>query len=409
MKILYIVPYAPNQIRVRPYNLIRSLAERGNRVTILTLTANEHDRQSVRELRADGLTVHSHELPSWRSMVNALRGALTAYPLQSFYCWNADLARHALELVTDPASKFDAVHVEHLRGVRFAERLKWMQPRHKLPVVWDSVDSITYLFQQAAKQSRKLSSRIITSFELPRTRRYEGRMAALFDATLVTSPVDRQAFLEMLPPGADPDRIQILPNGVDLDYFHPDPSTQREPATLVVSGKMSYHANVSMTLHLAQNILPLVWAEKPETRLQIVGKDPPRQIQALAEDPRITITGFVPDIRPYLNKATLAVAPLTYGAGIQNKVLEAMACGTPVITTPLAARNLSAVQGSELLVEQEPADFARAVITMLDQPDRRQEVGAAGRCYVEKCHSWRAVAGQLETVYQTARASVRES
>lgn len=403
MNILCIIPYAPNLIRVRPYNIIRSLAARGNSVTLLTIVSNDLDLASVQQLREQGILVHSFDLPAWKSMINAARAIFTRDPLQSYYCWHDGLAREAARLAAG-AEKYEAIHVEHLRGARFAQYLK--RTGCTLPIIWDSVDSITYLFRQASQQSMKRSSRWITRFELPRTARYEGKMAALFDATLVTSPVDRQALIELLPGSqqtpVQTEKIRVIPNGVDLNFFQPDPTVQREPDTLVVSGKMSYHANVSMTLHLVNHILPQVWAEKPETKLVIVGKDPPVEITRLTSDPRITVSGYVPDIRPYLHRAAIAVAPLTYGAGIQNKVLEAMACGTPVITTSLAARNLAAVPGRDLLVAEQPGEFARAIVSLLDNRMQRQEMGAAGRIYVETSHDWNTIAGQLEEIYRSA-------
>lgn len=405
MNILFIIPYAPNLIRVRPYNVIRSLAARGNSITLLTITSNPLDRESVEKLRAGGITVHAFDLPVWKSLINVARAVFTRDPLQSYYCWHSGLAREAVRIANgSETGPFDAVHVEHLRGARFAQYLK--RSNSALPVIWDSVDSITYLFRQASQHSMKRISRWITRFDLPRTARYEGQMASFFDATLVTSPVDRQALIDLLPKGQANEttskKIRVVPNGVDLDFFRPDPAVRRDPTTLVVSGKMSYHANVSMTLYLVNQILPLVWAEKPETRLVIVGKDPPAEITRMAEDPRITVSGYVPDIRPYLHQAAVAVAPLTYGAGIQNKVLEAMACGAPVVTTPLAARNLSAAPGKELLVAEKPAEFAQAIITMLENPAQRDEIGAAGRRYVEACHNWDAIASQLEEIYRSA-------
>ena len=138
-----------------------------------------------------------------------------------------------------------------------------------------------------------------------------------------------------------------------------DPGCEREPTTLVVSGKMSYHANITMVLKLFTEIMPLIWQQKPDVRVWIVGKDPPKELQALEEPPRVVVTGYVPDIRPYLRAASIALAPLTYGAGIQNKVLEAMACGTPVVSTPLAMSGLETATGAELMVAGNPSEFSQ--------------------------------------------------
>jgi sugar transferase (PEP-CTERM/EpsH1 system associated) len=394
MNVLYVVPYVPNPVRVRPYQLIRGLAGLGHRISVLTLQSGGFDQESVAQLQADGIEVTAYPLPAWRSYVNCLAGLATSDPLQSWYCWNPGLAARLVELVR--AGGFDVVHVEHMRGARFGQRL--LVGSRRLPVVWDSVDCISHLFQQSARLSKRFLSRWITRFELARSRGYERRMAALFDRVLVTSPADRAAILSLFAP-KEPPAIEVLPNGVDLAYFQPGPQAGREPDTLVVSGKMSYHANVSMALYLVEAILPRVWAEKPHARLVIAGKDPPRQIQALAADPRIQVTGYVPDLRPYLQSAAVAAAPLTYGAGIQNKVLEAMACATPVVASGRAASALDAAAGRDLLVAETPGDFAAQVLHLLNHPERARETGQAGRRYVEAHHDWAQKAARLAAVY----------
>lgn len=406
MNILFVVPYAPNKIRIRPYNLMRFLSARGNQVTLLTLHTDALDLASVRELESDGFPVFAYSLPAWRSMLNAARALLTSDPLQSYYCWQPQLARKLGDLSVSKSSSFDVVHIEHLRGARFGQYLLSRQKAElrrgekRLPIIWDSVDSIFYLFQQAAQQSQKLTSRLVTRFELPRTRSYEARMAQLFDRTLVTSRLDQEAYASLLPPGAAP--VTILPNGVDLEYFSPGVESAREPATLVISGKMSYHANVAMVTYLVEKIMPHIWEKMPGVKLWVVGKDPPKAVSDLAARPGITVTGYVTDIRPYLQKATVALAPLTYGAGIQNKVLEAMACGTPVVSTPKAVAALSVTPGQDLFVEADPAAYAARVLGLINDPEAARRMGACGRKYVEDNHDWSKIAGKLEEVYAQA-------
>jgi polysaccharide biosynthesis protein PslH len=212
-------------------------------------------------------------------------------------------------------------------------------------------------------------------------------------------PTDREAFLSLAGNKSMSERISVLNNGVDLNYFCPDDIVQRDQNCLVVSGKLSYHANVNMVLFLVNEIMPNVWKERPETRLVIVGKDPSRDILSLGENPQIIITGTVKDIRPYLRQATIAVTPITYGAGIQNKVLEAMACGTPVISTSKAVSALAVRPGQDLLVEDQPHQFAKAILRLLDDPEKQQSLGIAGRLFVEKHHNWDKITSQLEVMY----------
>lgn len=402
MKILFIVPYVPNLIRVRPYNLIRYLAARGHEITLLTLYTSTAERNDVEALRAFCRGVYALPLPQWRSMVNSLLALPTPLPLQAVYCWQPALSQLAQELARGDGG-FDLVHVEHLRGARYGLDLMKATssgaPR-RLPVVWDSVDCITLLFRQAAGQSRRRLSRWLTHFELGRTRRYEGWLTGQFDRVLVTSPYDRDELVGLMPGGARSTHVRVIPNGVDLDYYTPqNGDIPRDPATLVISGKMSYHANVTMAVTFVEEVLPLIWQYHPEVRLLIVGKDPTAEVRALGRPPVIEVTGTVADIRPYLHRATVAVAPIQYGAGIQNKVLEAMACGLPVVTTSRAVSALAVEAGRELLIADAPQEFAASVIRLLEDAAYREQVARAGRRYVEENHPWPKVIEQLEEVY----------
>lgn len=401
MKILALVPYVPNLIRVRPYNLLRYLAKRGHKITLLTLWTDERDKADIEHLKQFCHRVEAMPLPRWRSLMNCVTVLPTATPLQAVYCWQPALFQQLTGLLQTGNGRqpFDVVHVEHLRGVKYAAALRQALPQ--TPIVWDSVDCISYLFRQAAEVSESSVRRLITRLELNRTARYEGQLAGLFRRVLVTSSHDRQAFLELNPRSAE--TVTVLPNGVDLDYFQPDPTVARDPATIVVSGKMSYDANAAMVTHLARHIMPRVWAERPETRLIIVGKDPTPEVQALAQQPQVTVTGFVPDLRPYLRQATIAVAPITYGAGIQNKVLEAMACGTPVVASPKAASALQVTPGQELMLAEEAGEFAAAILSLLNHPEQRSALGQAGYEYVHQAHNWENISARLETIYQTVQ------
>jgi sugar transferase (PEP-CTERM/EpsH1 system associated) len=400
MNILALVPYVPNLIRVRPYNVLRYLANRGHKITLLTLWTTEQEQADIEHLKTFCHRVEALPLPKWRSLSNCVVALPSTTPLQAVYCWQPALYQQMLQLLHSSNGKqpFDVVHVEHLRGVKYAAALRHALPH--TPLVWDSVDCISYLFRQASEVSESTARRLITRLELNRTARYESHLAGLFRRVLVTSRNDKQAFLELNPQAEH--SVTVLPNGVDLDYFQPDTAVIRDEATIVVSGKMSYDANAAMVTHLARHIMPLVWAERPDARLVIVGKDPKPDVQNLAQHPQITVTGFVPDLRPYLRQATVAVAPITYGAGIQNKVLEAMACGTPVVASPKAASALQITPGQELLLAEKAEEFAAAMLSLLNHPTQRTQLGQAGLHYVRQYHNWDHIAAQLEAIYQAA-------
>ena len=397
MRIAYIVPYVPNLIRTRPYNLINQLASLGHEVTVFTLGSGRRDLLDAQALRGHGRDVHYFAQPVWRSFWNSAAAVPSHKPLQSVYSWQRDMA---LQIAQSASQKqFDILHVEHLRGSRYGSFLKLRVP--SLPVVWDSVDCISHLFQQAANHSRSFFGKFMTRFELSRTKRTEGDLACRFDHVLVTSPSDRNSLLGLVPSGKSPSEISVLPNGVDLAYFHPNAEVERQAETIVFSGKMSYHANISMVKYLVDEIMPRIWKLRPTARLYIVGKDPSPAIQQLRQNPLITVTGTVDDIRPFLWRATVSVVPLLYGAGIQNKILEAMATGTPVVTTCRALAALQAQPGKDLMAYDDPDKFSEAVLQLIADRSLQHRIGDAAVTYVRAYHNWTSIASQLMDIYQS--------
>lgn len=264
--------------------------------------------------------------------------------------------------------------------------------------------------EQAAAQSEKISTKIVTRFELSRTRRYEAWLAGQFDRVLITSQKDKKELLQLVSAHVDSSpayidqldgRIDVLPNGVDEAYFTPG-SGPREAETIVFSGKMSYHANIAAATFLIEEVMPVVWAENAAIKLTLVGKDPPPSLRKYQElNPNIEITGTVPDLRVYLRKATAAVVPLVYGAGSQFKVLEAMACGTPVIANPRAVASFEVHPGEDVVVAENPQEIAAAIVAMIADKERQADLGRNGRKLIEKRYGWGRVADTLEDVYGT--------
>jgi glycosyltransferase involved in cell wall biosynthesis len=405
MKILFIVPNPPSLVRVRPYNLIRYLAARGHEITVATLWSSAEEWQDIERLQSLGFRVLAAPLGKRQILWNLLDGAISGKPLQANYCASAELRHLLSQNLGESRSKndkpFDLIHVEHLRGAQYGIFVQELAARHAIPVVWDSVDCISHLFEQTATRSHSRLGRIMARLELGRTRRYEGWLTHRFDHILVTSTVDKNA-LDTLPNGngngAKPP-VTVLPNGVDLEYFTPQ-INGRDPGTILLSGKMSYHANLTAAFYLIEEIMPAIWQRFPQAQAVIAGKDPPPALQKAAEtSPNVRVTGTVPDLRPYLQGATVAVSPILYGAGIQNKVLEAMACGAPAIASTQAASALHAEDGKHLLLAHNTEGFIHHLRHLLADRVRQQCLSVHGRAYVEEFHSWDHIAHTLEEIY----------
>jgi len=408
MHILYITPYVPSQIRTRPYNLIRSLIRLGHQITLVTAagTSSEEQEQAA-ELRNWGIQVDIFGVPLVRSLVNCTLALPTREPLQAVYSYHRGMERRINELLQKKT--FDVVHIEHLRASRLVRAVE------NTPKVYDSVDCISLLFEQATQQGAQLRSRLMTAIDLSRTRRYETQLLTQYDQIVITSWRDKEALdklaLRYLPPQARPAPVSVVTNGVDLEYFCPPKRVPNKQSsknsvpdpTLVFTGKMSYHANIAAVLYFAQDILPHVWADNPNVRFQIVGKDPPEPVRQLATDERIQVTGTVADLRPYLAQATVAVCPALYAVGIQNKVLEAMAMGAPVVSTPAGCAALSTEESQEILIAEGEREFADAVLRILADPSLAEQLSVTGRRHVETHHSWDASAQRLVEIYAQAK------
>jgi len=394
MRILYITPYVPSLIRVRPYNLIRSLAQRGHQITLLSVSSSAQEEKDAGRLTEWCQRVETIPVSRPRSLWNCVKALpQPGLPLQAVYSFSPRMQKRIQALLKEEL--FDIVHVEHLRGASFGT------PVTEVPKVYDSVDCISLLFEKALHSAPNLASRLIAWLDLDRTRRYESRLISQYDKVLVTSPQDKEALLGLngcSPKQNQEKKIAVLPNGVDLEYFA-FTNGDRVPETLAFSGKMSYHANVAAASSLVQEVMPLIWAKRPGVKLEIVGKNPPKAICALAKDDRVRVTGFVPDLRPYLARATVSASPMQYSVGIQNKVLEAMATGTPVVASRQACSALTVEDGTHILVADNPATFAEQVLCLLDDVTLRRKIAINGRNYVEERHDWRAIAGNLENIY----------
>ena len=229
--------------------------------------------------------------------------------------------------------------------------------------------------------------------EIRRIQRFERHVAQSYEETWLISQADRQALARACPEA----NIQVVGNGVDLDTFFPL-GQEAEPNLLLFTGHMGVFHNVDAAVYLAQEILPRVQQRVPSCRLAIVGAEPSERVQSLAQDPSVVVTGFVPDLNAYLNRATVVVAPLRFAAGVQNKALEAMAAGRPLVTTSVVNRGLGADAGHDLSVADDADGMAQEIISLLQDPARRRRIASAGLQFVRRHHSWDQVAQRMRAV-----------
>jgi sugar transferase (PEP-CTERM/EpsH1 system associated) len=271
--------------------------------------------------------------------------------------------------------------------------------------VIDFVDVDSDKWRQYAERKAWPAS-MVFGYEAQRLLRYERAVAASFDASLFVSAPEAELFRRLAPESAS--RIDSFSNGVDTAYFAPgsyaNPYAQGEKA-LVFCGAMDYWPNIDAVQWFAAEVLPALRARDTALRFVIVGARPAPEVQALAAQPGITVTGTVPDVRPYVAHAALSVAPLRVARGIQNKVLEAMAMAKAVLVSPQALEGIEAEVGRELLLAQEAPQWIEAAAAALAGPPAALDaVGRAARARVEAAYSWDARLAPLDRMIETPAA-----
>lgn len=265
-----------------------------------------------------------------------------------------------------------------------------------IPVVLAPHDSLTRVLEQRIAHAANAQQRLTARLQVGKMRRFESTRYA--DAARVVVVTEREKeFLQGLAPTLP---VRVIPNGVDSDFFAPQ-GNSAEPRGIGFHGVMNYSVNTEAALFLARRVMPRLWREEPSAVFTVIGRDPPREIQALAQDARIRVTGTVDDVRPHIAAQAVMVVPVKEAGGIKNKLLEAMAMGKPVVATREAAEGIDAHAGEDFLVARGADEFAGVCLRLIHDEAERARLGANARAWALK-HTWERAAEQYAAVYQEA-------
>jgi len=220
-------------------------------------------------------------------------------------------------------------------------------------------------------------SRQLKPVEIERCRKAQG--------VLVTSKREALLLKPLLPDSV----ISVVPNGVDTEVFQVSDQKQQLPDRIIFTGSMNYYPNIDAVHYFARECWPLIRLKVPSATWQIVGKDPPSAVRDLAKLSGVSVTGSVPDVKPYLAAATVAIVPVLIGSGTRLKILEAFAMGKAVVSTSLGCEGLAVTSGKHLLVADQPAAFAQSIVDLLQNVEQRTALGNAGRKLAETEYSWK--------------------
>jgi len=410
VKILFLtsqLPYPPHQGgAIRTYNLILNLAPR-HEIHLLSFVNSPDDLARAGPLHQYCRTIEVVPIPQRSSLKRLLTILFSPLPDMALRLPSAEFRRRlAARLESAP---FDVVQVESIEMAPYALGDAGRAADNRPLWVFDNYN-VEYLLQQRAfetdvRHPRRWIGALYSFIQWQKLRRYEAAVCRRVDCVIAVSEADRE-ILQKLAPGAE---VAVIPNGVDTRAYDPEqsPSLVLEPHSIVFTGKMDFRPNVDAVLWFYHQILPLIKAQVPDVHFYIVGQKPPPHLRSLAEDPAVTITGYVEDVRPYIAGAGVYVVPLRIGGGTRLKIMEAMALGKAIVSTSLGCEGYPVTPGRELVIADTPQDFARSVVELLGDIRRREELGRAGRCFVEERYDWQAIVPRLEKVYasvSTARS-----
>jgi glycosyltransferase involved in cell wall biosynthesis len=382
MRVLYVTgafPYPLTSGFLRHYHLIRELSVE-HRITLLALAGRGFVAEHAEALHP--FTERTIAIPTgqggrgsrsgWQRRVRAVGRRVRGEP------GVAELRATAARLHAD--EPYDAMV---LAGKSAAPVISAVPD---LPVVVDLCDATTLRLRGQLAHAGPLR-RLVLAADIRRIGRMESQLAARADRILTASARDRLALFGAA--GADDPRVTILPNGVDAEHWRRTPGTLGRDR-IVLTGAMHYPPNEDAAVHLVEAVLPRVRRRVPEATVAIVGRDPTARVRALASIPGVIVTGFVDDVRPFLDEAAVFAAPIRFGSGIQNKILEAMAMEVPVVASSVAADGLrlEGVEAPPIAVADEPGAFAERVVERLEAARVDPVPDRAARAFVTGHFTW---------------------
>jgi sugar transferase (PEP-CTERM/EpsH1 system associated) len=389
------VPHPPDRgDRISTSHLLRHFREMGCRIRIGCFAEDDRDERSADDLRSFAEEVCCPRIEPKRRRLWSLRGLLTGEPLTLPYfrhrelqCavdrWMREDPPDLVFLYSSSMGQYVEAYPAPLRVMHFAE-----------------LDSDKWA-QYAAKSG--LAGRFIYGREARQLLGYERRIARSFDASLVVSEVERTLFRQLIP---DVDPV-VIPNGVEVEHFTSAGDEEREAHTVVFTGVMDYEPNVDGVLWFAETCWPELRAEFGDARFLVVGNRPTPAIQALDGREGITVTGWVETTPPYFDRATVAIAPLRLARGLQNKVLEAMSMGLPVVATGKASQGLGDVPANTLSVADDPATITAEVRRLWKDQDEARATGQRAAAFVREHFLWSHMFARLDEALDRAAAARR--
>lgn len=394
MRILFVtdqIPYPPVAgAPLYTYNLLRRIAAK-HAVWVVTFARTPEQVQNAAHLREFCHVIDPVGLPPNRALgrpVMFLRYLGTGRPPDLRFFYSQALAQAIRQLVA--TVDFDVVHIEHTEMALYLDALPVDMRRR---AIWALHDIDWVKFARIATLETKRTRRFRLWLHSRLLRWWQPRQAARYRCCTTVSQHDRRVLLS-----ANANlHVDVIPIGVDTELLQPQPFQNSTP-DLVFVGNMGYRPNVDAVTFFCRQILPRIRAAVPGAGMWIVGINPTPEVYALAGN-GVHVTGRVADVQPYYRQSSVCVVPLRAGSGVRVKILEAMALGRPVVTTSVGCEGLDVVDGTHLVIADDPHTFAEKTVQLLTDPEFRQHLVDGARKLVEQQYGWNRIAEDLLGLY----------
>lgn len=380
MKLLVILPRFPYPIekgdKLRAFHQVRLLSK-SFEILLVTISHGKVKQADIDKVKpyCKSITIIRQR---WISVaVNLLKALFKGWPLQAGYYYSSHAQRRIDKLIK--SEKPDRLYCQLLRTAAYAKNFKG-------PKTLDYQDVLSKGIERRIPMAGYLMKPLLI-LEYQRLQRYEKKLFNQFDHKTIISLPDRNYIMH-----PEREKIVIVPNGVDRKYFSPGKSTITHE--LIFTGNMGYPPNVDCAEYLVNKVLPIVHRTHPNTRIMLAGASPHSKVKALASD-KVTVTGWVDDIRTCYSSAVIFLAPMQIGTGLQNKLLEAMSMRLPCITSSLCNAALGAGDGTDILVGDNPQQVANHAVTLLEDPTIRLKIAENGFYFSRRNYSWESATEKL--------------
>jgi polysaccharide biosynthesis protein PslH len=389
LKILYVChrfPFPPKRGgKIRPFNMIKHFSAQ-HEVTVASLARSADEAKEAQGIAPHCAAFTMGEVRNPIQMMRMLARLPTTTPSSMGFFYSPALARQIRTLLS--AQRFDLIFVHCSSVAQYVAHVRG------IPKILDFVDMDSQKWLEYANY-KPFPLSFGYRLEGKKLEREEKRLAQVFNMCTATTRAEWQTLQDY----GVKTPTDWFPNGVDSQYFAPSPESY-DSDTISFVGRMDYYPNQQCMFDFCANTLPLIKQRRPDAKLLIVGADPSPAVKQLGGIPGVTVTGSVPDVRPYVRKSAVMVAPLNIARGTQNKILESMAMGVPVVTSAAAAGGVDAAAEEHFLVAASPQDYAANIIRLMNDSAERRRLAAAGRQRMLTHHNWSESMKRLDVIVE---------